>query len=290
MNTIWSDYIQGIDTLYFSRSLRFSDEYKNNYMNIFNIDDKSRILEIGCGPGAFTQSLSRWYPNSEIIGIDQDSSFIKFARLQAPHINFLEADATKLPFEDNFFDVVISNTVQEHIEPSKFFKEQYRVLKEGGICIVLSIRKGIEIMSDCILSNCDYEKEIWNRVEDFNKKIIQDNNVGKYAKSEKELPIIMEKYGFKDVSTDYLTINLTPDNPKNSKDLAHSMINACRHTNLDAINSLRNIKPKIVSEEEILKMLKIVNKKYDKRIELYDKGIKQWDTKVSLIMILRGKK
>lgn len=31
-----------------------------------------------------------------------------------------------------------SNTVSEHIEPSKFYGEQYRVLKENGVCLVLS--------------------------------------------------------------------------------------------------------------------------------------------------------
>ena len=35
---------------------------------------------------------------------------------------------------------------------------------------------------------------------------------------------------------------------------------------------------------------KILNAKYDKRIELYRAGIKQWDTSVSVTMILRGQK
>jgi len=35
---------------------------------------------------------------------------------------------------------------------------------------------------------------------------------------------------------------------------------------------------------------KIKNSKYDKRLELYDEGIKQWDTYMSLTMVLRGVK
>lgn len=39
------------------------------------------------------------------------------------------------------------------------------------------------------------------------------------------------------------------------------------------------------------KMVNIHTKhKYDKRIELYDKGIKQWDTNMSVTMIMRGVK
>lgn len=91
MNTIWSDYIQSINTLYLSRTLRFSDTYKENYMNFFNIGNKKDILEIGCGPGALTNSLSRWYPNTNIIGIDRDTSFIEFAKQKMPHLKFIGA-------------------------------------------------------------------------------------------------------------------------------------------------------------------------------------------------------
>lgn len=95
MNTIWSTYLQKIGTLYYSRTLRFSDIFKEKYLNAFMIDDKEKILEIGCGPGALTQSLHRWYPNAEVIGTDRDSNFIEFASNIALHIKFLEEDANK---------------------------------------------------------------------------------------------------------------------------------------------------------------------------------------------------
>ena len=145
MNTIWSTYVQNIGTLYDSRSLRFSDFFQSKYKEIFEIEDKKKILEIGCGPGAFAESLSRWYRNAEIFGMDRDSNFITFASKKAPQVHFSEGDATELPFEEESFDVTISNTVVEHIEPSKFYGEQYRVLKENGVCLVLSARKGINI-------------------------------------------------------------------------------------------------------------------------------------------------
>lgn len=290
MNTIWSDYVQNIGTLYFSRTLRFSDEYKEKYMGAFRMDDKKRILEIGCGPGALTQSLTRWYPDAEIIGTDRDAAFIEFAKQQAPDIVFMEADATALPFEDNSFDVVISNTVQEHIEPSKFFGEQFRVLKPDGICLVLSARRGINITADCIAQQSSFEETIWRKAEPFYQNINQEYNVGRYAMSESELPAAMEKYGFHQVSTDYLTVNLTPDNPENSQDLAHAMINAHRQTNIDAVNSLTRIAPGVVNEEEISEMKKLIHEKYDKRVAFYNAGIKQWDTSMSLTMVLRGVK
>lgn len=56
MNTIWSDYVQGIGTLYSSRVLRFSDDVKYKYIKAFMLEEKKKILEIGCGPGALGEA------------------------------------------------------------------------------------------------------------------------------------------------------------------------------------------------------------------------------------------
>ena len=98
MNTIWSTYVQSIGTLYDSRVLRFSDMFKSKYTDVFRIDDKTSLMEIGCGPGALAESLVRWYPWAQILGIDRDSNFIEFARKTAPQIEFSEGDATELPY------------------------------------------------------------------------------------------------------------------------------------------------------------------------------------------------
>lgn len=291
MNTIWSDYVQNIGTLYLSRTLRFSDEHKENFMRAFRVDNlgqKLKILEIGCGPGALTQSLSRWYPDADITGTDRDTAFIEFAAQQAPHLKFMEADATALPFADSTFDVTISNTVQEHIEPSRFFGEQLRVLKPGGICLVLSARRGINITADCIAEENSFEQEIWSRVEPSDHKMQQKYAIGQFAMSESELPAAMEQYGFHQVSTEYVLVNLTPDNPQNSRELAHSMINSHRQTSLDAITAIPHTTPGAVTADELEQMKARVHEKYDRRIMLYDSGVRQWDTSMSLTMVLRG--
>lgn len=143
MNVVWSQYIQGVNTLYFSHKLRFDDLFAAQYTTFFQFDagKNLKFLEIGCGPGALAGALHRWYPNAGITAIDRDSEFIRFAAQQESGITFMEGDATSLPFDGHTFDVTISNTVSEHIEPSKFYAEQLRVLKPGGVCLVLSSRK-----------------------------------------------------------------------------------------------------------------------------------------------------
>lgn len=290
MNTVWSDHVQGIDTLYLSRQLRFDDYFKMRYLPAFSLDPdrKLRILEIGCGPGALAQALNRWYPHAEITAVDRDSAFITYAKENVPGVTFMEGDATHLPFEDGSFDVTISNTVSEHIEPSAFYGEQRRVLKEGGICLVLSARRGYNHRADCLAEN-EYEKQFWAKIQKYDHSM-EEYQVCQYPLSEKEHPAVMTEYGFVNVSCSYAVIDLTPDDPKYQEDMALRMIEAGRGNDLDAVLRAGKTLPEHVSKNEIEKMIRIVNEKYDKRIDQYLRGIKQWNTSVSVTMIVRGEK
>ena len=72
MNIIWSKYVQGTKTLFYSRKLRFDDMFAKQYKALFDMNEKEsiKILEIGCGPGALAGALHRWYPNAEITAVD----------------------------------------------------------------------------------------------------------------------------------------------------------------------------------------------------------------------------
>lgn len=288
MNTIWSTCIQSIGTLYLSRSLRFADCFKEKYMKAFAIDDGSRVLEIGCGPGALAESLGRWYPQSRISGVDRDSNFVAFAREKTHGIDFREGDATALAYEDGSFDATVSNTVAEHIEPSKFYGEQYRVLKENGVCLVLSARRGINIPAPCIREETEFERDIWQRANQYFMETHAKYSVCEYPQNEMELPLCMEANGFRNVTTEYITVNLTPDNPCCSAQMAHAMINANRQSDLDNAQNMLHIAGNAVTASEVEELKRLINAKYDKRIQLYDQGIKQWDTDVSVTMVIRG--
>lgn len=280
MNNIWSENIQGIKTLYLSRKLRFDDFFFGQYEKLFSIDksQKLKILEIGCGPGALAGALHRWYPNAEIFAIDRDSNFIEYAKENISGVKFIEGDATALPFEADTFDVTISNTVCEHIEPTMFYAEQKRVLKGNGVCLVLSARKGIKHLAECLIMT-ETEKRFWDSISD-EKNVLEEYAVGKYSITEQELPMVMENNGFMNVSTGYAVIDLTPDNPKYSSQMAENMINAERDSDIEAVQSTKSA--------ETNRIIDVINEKYDSRIELYRKGKKQWDTITSITMIIRG--
>ena len=282
MNNIWSEYVQGMNTLYLSKLLRFDDMFRPQYEPLFNLDKdaKLRILEIGCGPGALAGALHRWYPKAEITALDRDSNFIAFAKEHVPGVDFLEGDATALPFADGVFDVVISNTVAEHVEPAIFYTEQRRILKKGGICLVLSARRGIYQTAECLKRTKD-EEDFWASAEDYKEKD-RRYSVCRYPMSEQEMPIAMEANGFTRVSTGYAIINLTPDSDQYPAQMAEKMIEAQRHAALD---SVRLSGP---DKESIARISELVNEKYDTRLRLYREGKKQWDTAVSVTLVMRG--
>ena len=280
MNSIWSDHIQGVMTLYLSRKLRFDDAFWDQYDRLFQLEHHRAlsILEIGCGPGALAESLHRWYPDARITAIDRDSRFIAFAQANGRGVDFMEGDATNLPFEDQRFDVVVSNTVQEHVEPTAFWREQRRVLKPGGICLCLSARKGLRCTAPC-LEVTAAESAFWDRVSQTDD-VIERYGVGKYWLDEAGLPAAMERHGFSEVSTGYAVIDLTPDAPKYAPEMAEAMIEAMRENDLEAIASAH--------APDAGDAVDAVNAKYDERIRLYREGIRQWDTTVSVTMVVRG--
>lgn len=290
MNTIWSSYIQGPMTLYYTRKLRFDDMFREQYKALLGLEEgkKLKILEIGCGPGALAGALHRWYPDADITAIDRDSEFIAFAKEHESRVRFMEGDATALPFEEESFDVTISNTVSEHIEPGIFYGEQLRVLKPGGVCLVLSARKGIHVYAKCLAKRAE-EESFWKKVEQYDDTM-ERFAVCKYPMSEAELPLALQTHGFQNVSTGYATIDLTPDHPDVSSDMAQAMINANRYTALEAVESVLWFMPGKVTEEECQAMKNIIEEKYDTRIGQYNRGEKQWDTNVSITMVIRGEK
>ncbi len=290
MNTVWSKYIQGVATLHTSRSLRFDDLFAPQYRALFGLDETRplRILEIGCGPGTLAAALKRWYPKAEITAIDRDSDFVAFARENHPGVTFLEGDATALPFPDNTFDVTISNTVAEHIEPGAFYGEQRRVLRPGGLCLVLSARRGVTLRPACMADD-EFEQAFWAKAESIDHRLA-DYAVCRYPMNEAELPAAMEKHGFTRVSTGYAAINLTPDNPDIPRDLAHAMLAAHRANDLDSIDNLVNALPDAFTPAEAEGMRQRANAKHDLRLSQYERGEKQWDTSVSVTMVIRGVK
>jgi SAM-dependent methyltransferase len=98
-----------------------------------------RVLDLGSGAG--TDSLVAAQMVGEegyVTGIDMTPAMLAKARAAATemgvaNVDFVEAEAERLPFADESFDVVISNGVIDLIpDKDAVFAELYRVLTPGG--------------------------------------------------------------------------------------------------------------------------------------------------------------
>ncbi|MFZ5908144.1 MAG: class I SAM-dependent methyltransferase [Nitrospirota bacterium] len=103
----------------------------------FNKQSVFKLLEVGCGPGYFLQCAEKWFPNSEMYGLDLDESLIQFASSHLRRASLITHDGQNLPFPDETLDLVCSLQVVEHLEkPEEFFLEAYRIVKRNGHLII----------------------------------------------------------------------------------------------------------------------------------------------------------
>lgn len=99
-----------------------------------NFPQNTKLLELGCGSCECAPALVSMLDVQEYYGVDASPFAIQSACQKHPSYNLNVGDATHLPFADNFFDVVISNFVLEHmVEPERFLKEAVRVTRKGGL-------------------------------------------------------------------------------------------------------------------------------------------------------------
>ncbi len=103
-----------------------------------DLNNISRILEIGCGVGIVSTHLANRH-NMDVTGTDLDPEQIAIAKMyntENEHLKFMEADSTQLPFGDQEFDMALSIFVLHHIGNwEKTLEEINRVLKQNGYFI-----------------------------------------------------------------------------------------------------------------------------------------------------------
>jgi len=110
----------------------FSEILKKNHSNC----DATDILNIGCGNGTETASLSNFclFRDSNVIGIDIDQ---KNTYQISRNAVIKYGDATHLDYSDLEFDLVYSYHVLEHVsDANKALAEIERVMKKKGILYI----------------------------------------------------------------------------------------------------------------------------------------------------------
>jgi SAM-dependent methyltransferase len=96
-----------------------------------------RVLDYGCGHGMAAVVLAR--RGAKVIGFDLSADYVAEARQRAEAnnlpIEFMQADAHTLPFDDASFDAIWGNAVLHHLDLAVAAAEIRRVLAPGGVAV-----------------------------------------------------------------------------------------------------------------------------------------------------------
>jgi len=138
-----------IDLLYLDGFDRIGKFNEDTWMRLvdsiskeLNLSPGKSLLEIGCGSGAMLLPLSQ--RNIKVAGIDYSASLINIAKLVIPDMIAIVSEADKLPFRDNKFDFVMSNSVFQYFSNKNYAKnvlnEMVRVVsKNEGKLLILDV-------------------------------------------------------------------------------------------------------------------------------------------------------
>ena len=120
-------------------------ELINSFLKEIKIDEETRVLDIGCGTGNYTDLLQK-VTQGEVYGVEPSKGMLDKAKAKQSKVVFKQGTAEELPFEDEFFDFVYMTDVIHHVpEIGAMFAEINRVLKEKGkVCIVTQSHQQIE--------------------------------------------------------------------------------------------------------------------------------------------------
>lgn len=105
-------------------------------------------LDVCCGSGDLARLLAkRVGPTGQVYGVDFSPAQLAVAQqrtlpFQAPPINWIEADALHLPFDDNVFDAAtMGYGLRNVVNIPASLKELHRVLKPGATVAILDFHR-----------------------------------------------------------------------------------------------------------------------------------------------------
>lgn len=102
-------------------------------IKLLSIKSHDKVLDLCAGTGDLARLIKKQQPKSIVTGVDFSEKMLEIAKNKGEDINYIQADATNLPFLDNEFDFVTMGFGLRNIQNAeKAVGEVYRVLKPNG--------------------------------------------------------------------------------------------------------------------------------------------------------------
>ncbi len=163
---------------------------RSYFFDLFKTRPSDRILDLGCGTGALIPGLQSLSP-ADLFGADLSLENLSVARSGFPNSKLIGADAYKLPFVENTFEIVLTHYFLLWItDPLAVLKEMIRVAKNKGVLV------------------CFAEPDYGGRIDfppDFNSikehQIRGLSNSGADPRTGRKLPSLFNKAGLVNVQS-----------------------------------------------------------------------------------------
>ena len=110
----------------------------NALLDPLNIKGDEQILDIGCGMGLLVRDAAKRLTTGKAIGLDISEKALQIARASKAidTVAYVSGDARALPFDNDSFDIIVSNLaihcIGDQKERLQALSEITRVLKPGG--------------------------------------------------------------------------------------------------------------------------------------------------------------
>ncbi|NGY58704.1 methyltransferase domain-containing protein [Lentzea sp. NEAU-D13] len=113
-------------------------DYKQQLLDLLQLEPGLKVLDLGCGPGADLQAMADAVEVSgRVIGVDVDPTMVEAASERFrdhPQVEVLLGDGHALSFEEASFDRARMDRALQHVaDPAAVLAELLRVLKPGGL-------------------------------------------------------------------------------------------------------------------------------------------------------------
>jgi ubiquinone/menaquinone biosynthesis C-methylase UbiE len=123
---------------------RFFRRWADRLVEHANVTAGESVLDAGCGTGIVARTTaSRLGGKGKVVGVDLNEGMLGEARRQDAEgaVSWEPGSLEALPFDDNLFDVALSQQVLQFVpERARALEQLYRVLKPGGRLVFALLR------------------------------------------------------------------------------------------------------------------------------------------------------
>ena len=97
-----------------------------------------RLIDIGCGPGAFLSLVNETFPDISLSALDLSEEMIDVVRERlGGDVNAVVGDSENMPLDTGLFDMITCNmSIHHYPHPQAAVNEMARILKPGGYLIL----------------------------------------------------------------------------------------------------------------------------------------------------------